>query len=53
MKTITVPSKDEVSLESQAIFEQLQKQIGKVPNLYALVGYSAHALKGFLDFEET
>ena len=52
MKTIKVPSKEQVSLESQAIFEQIKKGIGKVPNLYAVMGYSANALKGFLAFEE-
>lgn len=51
MKTITVPAKEQVSTESQAIFEQIQKRIGRVPNLYATIGYSAHALKGMLDLE--
>jgi len=53
MKTITVPSKDQVSADAQAIFEQIEKKMGKVPNLYATIGYSAAALKGFLDFEES
>ncbi len=51
MKTINVPAKEQVSTESQAIFKQIQKRLGKVPNLYATIGYSAHALKGMLDFE--
>ncbi|MBS7566860.1 carboxymuconolactone decarboxylase family protein [Mucilaginibacter sp. Bleaf8] len=53
MKTITVPAKEQVSTESQAIFDQIQKRMGKVPNLYATIGYSAHALKGMLEFEGT
>lgn len=53
MKTVIVPTADQVSPESQTIFEQLQKRLGKVPNLYATIGYSANALKGFLDFEAT
>jgi uncharacterized peroxidase-related enzyme len=53
MKTIHVPAKEQVSLPSQEIFEQIQKKIGKVPNLYATIGYSAPALKGMLDYEAT
>ncbi len=51
MKQIEVPDRSQVSPESQVIFDQLQKRIGQVPNLYATIGYSDHALKGMLDFE--
>jgi len=51
MKTIAVPSADQVSDESRVLLDQLKKRLGKVPNLYATMGYSSHALKGFLDFE--
>ncbi|MEZ2338672.1 carboxymuconolactone decarboxylase family protein [Mucilaginibacter sp. RCC_168] len=51
MKTIQVPSRDQVSVGSQVIFDQYQKRMGKVPNLYATMGYSENALKGFVDFE--
>ncbi|WP_420151927.1 carboxymuconolactone decarboxylase family protein [Siphonobacter sp.] len=53
MKTITVPTKEQVSPESQILFEQLEKHLGKVPNLYATIGYSPQALKGLLDLEAT
>src|SRR5476651_2345655 len=53
MKKISVPAHHEVSPESQAIFDQIKQKIGKVPNLYATVGYSANALKGFLEFDAT
>ncbi|MDO1450521.1 carboxymuconolactone decarboxylase family protein [Rhodocytophaga aerolata] len=53
MKNIQVPDKEQVSEESQELFGQLQKRLGKVPNLYATIGYSAHALKAFLQFEES
>jgi uncharacterized peroxidase-related enzyme len=53
MKSIEVPGRAQVSAESQAIFDQLQKRLGKVPNLYATIGYSPNALKGFVDFEAT
>ena len=53
MKTITVPTKDQVNAKSQEIFDDITKKLGKVPNLYATIGYSSNALKGMLDFEET
>jgi uncharacterized peroxidase-related enzyme len=53
MKTIAVPTRDQVSPQVQEIFDVLKKKIGKVPNLYATFGYSANALKAMLDFEET
>lgn len=52
MKTIQVPTRDQVSEASQAVFDQLQKRLGKVPNLYATIGYSAPALQAFLQFDE-
>jgi uncharacterized peroxidase-related enzyme len=52
MKTIQVPPRDQVSEASQTVFDQLQKRLGKVPNLYATMGYSAPALQAFLQFEE-
>ncbi len=51
MKTFTVPSKEQLSPGSQAIVEQVKKRIGKVPNLYAMIGSSAVALQAFLDFD--
>lgn len=53
MKTIEVPSKAQLNTESQAILEQIEKRMGRVPNLYATIGYSAQALKGLLDYEAT
>ncbi|KOP39812.1 carboxymuconolactone decarboxylase family protein [Flavobacterium sp. WLB] len=52
MKTINVPSKDQVSEQSQQIFDAIKGKMGKVPNLYATIGYSANALKGILEFDE-
>lgn len=51
MEAIKVPSREQVNNDSQLIFDQIQKKLGKVPNLYAAIGYSANALKGLLDFE--
>jgi len=47
---ISVPTKDQVSEKSQAIFDQLHNQLGTVPNLYATIGYSDNALSSFLEF---
>src|SRR5687767_850192 len=53
MKSIQVPAREQVSPEAQVLFDQLQKRLGKVPNLYATMGYSAHALQAFLQFEDS
>jgi AhpD family alkylhydroperoxidase len=51
MKTIKVPARDEVKPDSQLLFDQITKHLGKLPNLYAAMGYSSGTLKGFLQFE--
>lgn len=43
-----VPMKSEVSESNQAIFEQLDKQIGFVPNLYAYYAKNETALPDYL-----
>lgn len=48
MKTITVPTAATVSPANQAIFEQLKKGLGMVPNLYATLAYSEHGLGNYL-----
>lgn len=49
MKTIAVPELDLLDQESQNILGQVQKKMGKVPNLYATIGYSSSALKSMLE----
>jgi AhpD family alkylhydroperoxidase len=51
MKTITVPSAASVSPANQAIFEQLKKGLGMVPNLYATLAYSEHGLGNYLTLQ--
>lgn len=51
MKTITVPSKDQLSADSQTILESVEKKMGKIPNLYATIGHSSSALKSMLETE--
>ena len=50
MSTFNVPTKQEVSETNQAIFDNLEKAIGFVPNLFATYAYSENALKNYLDF---
>jgi AhpD family alkylhydroperoxidase len=46
--TINVPTREEVLPANQVIFDQLQKNLGKVPNLYATFAHSEHALGAYL-----
>ena len=48
--TFTVPGYDEVSAEARPIFDLLKKTAGRVPNLYATIGYSANALSSYMAF---
>lgn len=51
MSTFTVPTKDQVSETNQAIFENLQKALGFVPNLYAAIAHSDNGLAKFLAYQ--
>jgi AhpD family alkylhydroperoxidase len=51
MTTITVPTRDQVSPANQAIFDQLKGKLGMVPNLYATLALSEHALGNYLAFQ--
>ena len=51
MTTFTVPTREEVSENNQAIFDNLQKALGFVPNLYATIGYSKNGLERFLAYQ--
>lgn len=46
-----VPSRDSVSASNQAIFDQLKKGLGKVPNLYATFAHSETALGDYLTLQ--
>ncbi len=50
MNTFNVPTREEVSEKNQAIFDQLEKGLGFVPNLFATFGYSENALSNYLAF---
>lgn len=51
MTTINVPTRDDVSPANQAIFDQLKTALGMVPNLYATLAHSEHALGNYLQFQ--
>jgi len=51
MKKFTVPTRDEVAPANQAIFDNLQKALGFVPNLYATIGYSENGLARYLAYQ--
>lgn len=51
MTTINVPSRDQVSPANQARFDTLKQGLGMVPNLYATLALSEHALGNYLAFQ--
>jgi len=51
MTTISVPQRGEVSANNQSIFDQLEKGLGMVPNLYAVMAHSETSLGNYLAFQ--
>ena len=51
MKTFTVPTREQVAPTNQAIFDNLQKALGFVPNLYATIAHSDNGLTRFLAYQ--
>ncbi len=47
---LNVPGYEEVSAETKIIFEKLKTATGKVPNLYATIGYSGNALASYMAY---
>ncbi|MBG6128575.1 putative peroxidase-related enzyme [Aquimarina sp. EL_43] len=50
MSTFNVPTREEVNAGNQAIFDNLNKALGFVPNLYATYAHSDTALENYLNF---
>ena len=48
MNLVDVPTRDQVSPANQALFDTLHKGLGMVPNLYATLALSEHALGSYL-----
>lgn len=53
MATFTVPTRDQVSTQNQQLFDNLQKGLGFVPNLYATFGLSDNGLGAYLAFQQS
>lgn len=53
MKVIEVPTREQVDATSQGVFDNLNKALGMVPNLYAAIGYSSNALTSFLAYSDS
>jgi AhpD family alkylhydroperoxidase len=51
MTTVNVPTREQVSPANQALFDNLKKGLGMVPNLYATLALSEHALGNYLAFQ--
>ncbi|MEA9393537.1 carboxymuconolactone decarboxylase family protein [Acerihabitans sp. TG2] len=51
MTMINVPTREEVSATNQAIFDNLKKSLGMVPNLFATFAHSGTALATYLAFQ--
>ncbi len=51
MANFSVPTRADVSANNQAIFDNLEKGLGFVPNLYATYAYSETALGDYLAFQ--
>lgn len=51
MRNFAVPTKDQVAPVNQTIFDNLNKALGFVPNLYATIAYSNNGLSRYLDYQ--
>lgn len=51
MTQFAVPQRGEVSDNNKAIFDNLKKALGMVPNLYATIAYSDTGLENYLNFQ--
>ncbi|OQP40742.1 alkylhydroperoxidase [Niastella yeongjuensis] len=52
MEAFKIPKKNEVSADNQVVFENLEKLIGFVPNIYASMAHSEKGLVGYLEFQQ-
>lgn len=52
MKRLSVLTKEQASEQSRQIFEGIEKAVGMLPNIYAVIGNSANALGSYLEFSE-
>ena len=50
MRTIKVPTRDQVDAKAQQILDKVKSQLGMVPNLYATIAYSSDTLENYLNY---
>ncbi len=50
MRTITVPTREQLDEKGLQILDKVKGQLGMIPNLYATIAYSSDALENFLNF---
>jgi AhpD family alkylhydroperoxidase len=53
MKKLSVLTKEQAPAESRQVFEGIEKSVGMLPNIYAVIGNSSDALKSYLTFSES
>lgn len=52
MTQFPIPTLETASDEVRPLFEAVKKQLGMLPNLYAIIGTSASTLKAYLGFQD-
>ena len=52
MRNLDALKKEQVDSETQVVFEELSKKMGRIPNIYATLANSGVALKANLKFGE-
>jgi AhpD family alkylhydroperoxidase len=52
MSSISVPTRSDVDAKGKELFDALSSKLGKVPNIYATIGYSSAALDSILAFSQ-
>lgn len=53
MKALEVPTRDQVEESAQNIFDNLEEQLGMVPNIYATIGYNANVFQQYMNFDSS
>jgi len=53
MKTYSIPGREQVSPANQSIYDNLNKLVGRVPNLYAAFANSDYALGNYLTLQNS
>src|SRR3989339_1776431 len=52
MKKLSALKKEQASEQSRQIFEGIEKTVGMLPNIYAVIGNSSNALGSYLTFSD-